>query len=214
MHPRAYPLHRTKLSPWQAYGLPAGIVAAASVLAVGAMASVWVARHESFGRSVVVAVVTIVVAVVLYAVGRLVSALRAGVGLVVLQPDRLEISDAASFEDTLILPRASILDITQPGVEGTGPAGLQRVGLGERSLLIGPEWPNIEIWLISPVTVLPPSAEVPIQATRLTLLTPGAAALLAWFRSELIDEPNGSWYRRIESRISPPDPVSGRWPGP
>ena len=43
---------------------------------------------------------------------------------------------------------------------------------------------------------------------------PGAAALLAWFRSELLDEPNGSWYRRIESRISGPDPVSGRWPGP
>ena len=132
----------------------------------------------------------------------------------VLQPDRLEISDAASFEDTLLLPRASILDITQPGVEGTGPAGLQRVGLGERSLLIGPEWPNIEIWLIDPATVRLPFPAAPVQVTRLTLLTPGAWALLAWFRSELIDEPNGSWYRRIESRISGPDPVSGRWPGP
>ena len=214
MKSHAFPLHRRKVAIRHAYGLPAGIIAAASVLVVGAMASVWVARHESFGRSVVVAVATLVVAVVLYAVGRLVSALRAGAGLVVLQPDRLEISDEATFQHTLILPRSSILDISQPGVEGTGPSGLQRVDLGQQSLIIGPEWPNIEIWLTESVTVRPPFPGAPVQVSRLTMLTPGAGALLAWFRSELIDEPNGSWYRRIESRISGPDPVSGRWPGP
>lgn len=202
------------MSVRHAYGLPAGIIAAASVLVVGAMTAAWVARHETLGRSLVIAAVTVVVAAMLYVAGRLASALRAGAGLVVLQPDRLEISDAGSFQHTLILPRSSILDISQPGVEGTGPAGLQRVDLGQQSLLIGPEWPNIEIWLTDPVTVRPPFPGQPVQVTRLTMLTPGAAALLAWFRSELLDEPNGSWYRRIESRISPPDPVSGRWPGP
>ncbi len=180
------------------------------MLVIGSMAAVWLARDDSFGSGLIAAAVTVVVATASVVLGRVAGALRADDGLVVLQSDRLEISDAATFRDTLILPRASILDVTQPGVAGTGPAGLQRVELGQQSLLIGPDWPNIEIWLVHPAQVRSATGDGMVAATRITMLTPGAAALLAWFRSELLEEPPGSMFRRVDAQIPFSWGLSGR----
>lgn len=181
------------------------------MLVVGSMVAVWLAHAHSFGRGLMASAITLAVASAAVLLGRVAGSLRAEAGLVVLQPDRLEISDAATFRDTLILPRASILDVTQPGVVGTGPAGLQRVELGQQSLLIGPDWPNIEIWLVHPARVREATGERVVEVTRITMLTPGAAALLAWFRSELLEEPGGSMFRRVDAQIPFSWGLSGRW---
>ena len=62
MRTHAFPLHRRKLSVRQAYGLSAGIIAAASALVIGAMVTAWVAHRESFGRSLVAAAVSVAAA--------------------------------------------------------------------------------------------------------------------------------------------------------
>ncbi len=199
MQSHVFPLHRRKLTWLQRNGHAAGIIAGACVFVIGLMSAVGQTRGGTFVAGLAIAAVSAMVALLLYTLGRFLSGMRARDGMVVLQSDRLEITDAVSFEGTVLLLRHRILDIGQPGVEGDGPNGVNRIELAQRTFMIGPEWPNVDIWLAEPVQVVQPFPARPISVTRITMQTPGAAALLAWQRAELMEESRERqpWYEWI-----------------
>ncbi len=179
----SYPLHRRTMSWMQARGHAAGIVGAVAVLLVGGMSALGSARDSSTSSGVVIGVVSVVLAVVVYTVGRRLGAITSAKGMLVIQPDRLEISDGATLHETLLLLRHKILHVNQPGVADTGPVQAIRDAARRSELAIGPESPNVEIWLAEPVRVsLVAGRSAEVRVVRMQ--TPGALALLTWFRSQ------------------------------
>jgi len=120
--------------------------------------------------------------------GRFLSRMRPQDGVVMVWPNRVEISDSASFEGTVTLFRRHVLDVAQPGVEGEGPNGVNRIELARRVLRIGEEMPNVELWLAMPVMVTRPFPARSGEVTLITMQTPAAATLLAWQRAEPLEE--------------------------
>ena len=179
----SYPLHRRTMSWAQRNGHAAGIVGAATIVLIGVMSALGSARDSSSSSGVVVGIVSVVLAMVVYSVGRRLSALTSRKGMVVIQPDRLEISDDATLHVTLLLPRRRILDIAQPGVAESGPSQAIRAAAVRQELVIGPESPNVEIWLAEPIRV-PLTAGRSAEVRVVRMQTPGALALLTWFRSQ------------------------------
>lgn len=179
----SYPLHRRTMSWMQRNGHAAGVVGGVGVLLVGAMVAVGTARDSSSAAGVVAAAVGVVGAVAVYFLGRRLSAFTAAKGMLVIQPDRLEISDGATLHETLLLLRHKILHVNQPGVADTGPVQAIRDAARRSELAIGPESPNVEIWLAEPVRVsLVAGRSAEVRVVRMQ--TPGALALLTWFRSQ------------------------------
>lgn len=191
MATHSYPLHRRTMSWMQTNGHAAGIVVGVGVLLIGGMSALGSARDSSTSSGVVVGVVSVVLAVVVYAVGRRLSAITSRKGMLAIQPDRLEISDGATLHETLLLLRHRILLINQPGVADSGPSRAIRDAARRCELAIGSESPNVEIWLAEPIRV-PLTAGRTAEVRVVRMQTPGALALLTWFRSQPMERPERS----------------------
>jgi hypothetical protein len=198
MRTTAFPLHRTEWSLTQVWAQPVGIVLAGFVGAVGLMSAAGVAReHDARRTAAVVAAVTVGVAVGVYLAGRRFGRLSARDGMLVVFDDHLEISDSQLLDRTVVVGRQHVLDVTQPGVTGTGPQGSWRDQAFVGLLVRDHGRANVEIWLTEPVLVPQAPVSSGHRATVLQLRTPGAAVLLRWFRPDPhSNEKAMRWYER------------------
>ncbi len=181
-----YPLHRRK-TPWlMANGQTAGIVGAIAVAVVGSMVAVGNAKSSSPTSAVVAAAVAAVVAVGILFLGRRLGRFTAARGMVTIQSDRLEIYDDGTLHAPLFVHRGRILLVDAPGVADTGPSRAIRMDAERFELEIGPERPNIEIWLSKPVRAsLAGGASKDVKVIRMQ--TSGASALHSWFMARPLE---------------------------
>lgn len=188
----------------QAHGQTAGVIGAIAVLLIGSLVALGNARDSSTSSAIAALIVSVVVAAAVFVIGRTLGSFTADKGMLAIHSDRVEISDAATLHGSLLIPRRRILLICQPGVADTGPSQAIRLAAERSGLQVGAGQPNVEIWLAAPLRA-PLAGGRSIEVRVVRMQTPGALALLTWFRSQPM-EPNdrGRWEDVFAIDAEPP----------
>ena len=122
----AFPLHRRTWSFAQLWAYPTGIVVASSIAVIGVLSVVGLVQRGEGGSAALVALAASVVALGAFRVGRRLGGLGGRTGVVVIHPDRIVIVDDQLLDGPIVLTRGDVLDVSQPGVSGSGPFGSRR----------------------------------------------------------------------------------------
>jgi len=196
-----FPLHRRTLSWLQRNGTFAGLIVAIGVVVVGLLSAIRVGSDSSWGVGALVLVGAVLVAAgVLMLAGRL-SRFDERSGLLAILPDRIELVDRALGEDGVVIRREDILDVVPPAVRDQEPyAALRSTASIGATIDIGRERPNLEILLRTPLVLPIPTAGSRHSVGTLRMQTPGAAAVLAWNRNEVLEVPGRKWYESLAMR--------------
>lgn len=196
-----FPLHRRTLSWLQRNGTFAGLVVAIAVVVIGVLSAVRVWRDSSLVAAALVLVVTLLAAAAVLALAGRLSRLDERTGLIAIFPDHLELVDRTLGEEGVVIRRRDILDVVPPAVRDQETyAALRSTAAIGTTFDVGSERPNLEILLRVPVELPIPTPGSRRPVGTLRMLTPGAAAVLAWNRNEVLEVPGRKWYESLAQR--------------
>lgn len=196
-----FPLHRRTLSWLQRNGTFAGLIVAIIIVVVGLLSAIRAGRDSSWGVGVLVLVVAVLIAAGVLVLAARLSRLDARSGLIAIFPDHLELVDRSLGDEGLVIRREDILDVVPPAVrDQESYAALRSTAAIGTTLDVGNERPNLEILLRAPaeLPIPTPGSRRPVGTLRMQ--TPGAAAVLAWNRNEVLEVPGRKWYESLASR--------------